>query len=526
MSRIQRTGLVILIGLAAFVLFFHYEIVWCYRYLTAKVEVHERRLASPLPPCPGCQVILISLDTLRADRMGFLGSEALLTPNLDRIADKSIVFTQAYTNAFYTTPSHMTVFTSLYPATHQVQGKDMKLVRLPRSKGEAHVLDSKFTTLAEVLRGHGYRTYWDAPLRLKFLEFKEGFSRGFENFKASPFDRGLEFGHKGSTVFRAESLAALNRSNAKSGPAFMFLHSYVTHHPYIWREPDKAEIEGSALPYTRDRLLSAFKNQLSSDPENLGHMLTSKYPLSSADEDLLMRSCTNYADMNECFRISSEDRFWHAVGQFQVRRALSNFKTAKLEKLEKVDQDQLELYRRAYDSGVKFLDGEVGQMWKALEASGQLDNTMVIFMSDHGEELFENGQASHSSFYDHTAHIPLMIYHPKMKDHPRVDQLVSLVDVMPIVLSVLQIESPAQTQGRLPWKDPGEQVFGFALGNDYVREREWKLIRLYDGSEELYYLPLDPGEHQNLIGMRNPWVRRAYARLKEKRHLWELEQTL
>src|SRR5262249_2790534 len=162
--------------------------------------------------------------------------------------------------------------------------------------------------------------------------------------------------------------------------------------------------------------------------------------------------------------------------------------------------------------GVRFVDREVGQMWSDLEKSGRLANTIVIIMSDHGEELFDNGMASHSSFYEHTARVPLLIFHPKMQGE-RVDQLVSLVEVMPMILSMLEVDQPKQTQGHLPWRDSGEQVFGFTLGNDYVRERDWKLMRNYDGREELYYLPLDPFEHENLIEMRNPWVASAYSRL-------------
>ncbi|MGO8056228.1 sulfatase-like hydrolase/transferase, partial [Rhizobium leguminosarum] len=81
--------------------------------------------------CSGCNLLLISLDTLRGDRLGFLGSQDGLTPNFDTIAAESVVFANAFTNAFYTTPSHMTVFTSLYPGTHQVQGEDIRLMRNP-----------------------------------------------------------------------------------------------------------------------------------------------------------------------------------------------------------------------------------------------------------------------------------------------------------------------------------------------------------------------------------------------------------
>src|ERR1700692_3000231 len=71
---------------------------------------------APQPP----NVILITLDTVRADRMGFLGSDRKLTPNLDTLARQSVVFTRAYSQVPLTTASHATILTGTYPQYHQV----------------------------------------------------------------------------------------------------------------------------------------------------------------------------------------------------------------------------------------------------------------------------------------------------------------------------------------------------------------------------------------------------------------------
>src|SRR6266702_2684923 len=74
-------------------------------------------------------VILITLDTTRADRMGFLGSKRGLTPNLDALARQSVVFTRAYSQVPLTTSSHATILTGTYPQFHKVAGPDVALAK-------------------------------------------------------------------------------------------------------------------------------------------------------------------------------------------------------------------------------------------------------------------------------------------------------------------------------------------------------------------------------------------------------------
>src|SRR5258708_35572532 len=78
---------------------------------------------APQPP----NVILITLDTVRADRMGFLGSDRKLTPNLDALARQSVVFTRAYSQVPLTTASHATILTGTYPQYHQVHDSGVPL---------------------------------------------------------------------------------------------------------------------------------------------------------------------------------------------------------------------------------------------------------------------------------------------------------------------------------------------------------------------------------------------------------------
>lgn len=183
--------------------------------------------------------------------------------------------------------------------------------------------------------------------------------------------------------------------------------------------------------------------------------------------------------------------------------------------------------KKAYGESVRRLDAQLGELWRAFKASGRAGDTLVVLLSDHGEELFEHGHGSHSSFYQHTARVPLVIFHPRLTAPVRVDQPVSLIDVVPTLTSMLKWPPLQQAQGR-DLKAPGEArpVFGFALGNDFVTDGRWKLIRGPTGDEEIYFLPLDAEEKNNLARLRWPRIKREASVLREARRRWELEQAL
>jgi arylsulfatase A-like enzyme/Flp pilus assembly protein TadD len=184
-------------------------------------------------------IILITLDTTRADRMGFLGSKRGLTPNLDSLAHQSAVFSRAYSQVPLTTPSHATMLTGTYPQFNHVTDLGSPLAKdLPY--------------LPDILRQHGYRTA--AFVGSQVLDPKSaaapGFDRGFETYDA-PFhirghdeDRYHSVERRGMTVVDG-ALAWLNQHT--QGPFFLWLHFYDPHDPYDPPPPFKTRYESS--PY-------------------------------------------------------------------------------------------------------------------------------------------------------------------------------------------------------------------------------------------------------------------------------------
>jgi len=182
---------------------------------------------SPNPPRPN--LILITLDTTRADRMGFLGSERGLTPNLDALAKQSVVFSRAYSHVPLTPPSHATILTSTYPQFNHLQ-----------YMGEPLAKDLPY--LPDLLRRRGYRT--GAFVGSMILDPKNvtalGFERGFDVYSAGFHKRKKGEDRYQSVERRASEVvdrALTWLSKQPRGPFFLWVHCYDPHAPYEPPEP-------------------------------------------------------------------------------------------------------------------------------------------------------------------------------------------------------------------------------------------------------------------------------------------------
>jgi arylsulfatase A-like enzyme len=168
------------------------------------------RPSAPKPPRPN--VLLISLDTVRADHLGCYGYPKGLTPNLDRFARDAVVFTGCRSQAPWTLPSHMALFTSMLPTDNGVDGLNK-------------VLPGDVPTLAQLLREAGYQTA--ALVNDGQMKKHWGFGRGFDAWQEFPVDTPA-----GSCPnITARALAWLKGRPAES-PFFLFLHYYDAHDPY------------------------------------------------------------------------------------------------------------------------------------------------------------------------------------------------------------------------------------------------------------------------------------------------------
>ncbi|MCZ6726587.1 MAG: sulfatase-like hydrolase/transferase, partial [Acidobacteria bacterium] len=183
----------------------------------------DAQVATPRPP-----VILISLDTLRADALS-----AQTTPHLARLAAASVRFSSALTEVAFTLPAHMTMLTGSAPDVHGVSSREDRL-----GLGQP--------TLAEMLGRAGYATA--AVVSSDWLSKGFGFGRGFDSYQE------IDLGSSFALRVRRRALATLDRLTATGQPPFLFVHFYDAHsdteqggnrRPY-WAPPE----ESAELPAT------------------------------------------------------------------------------------------------------------------------------------------------------------------------------------------------------------------------------------------------------------------------------------
>jgi choline-sulfatase len=172
-------------------------------------------------------LLLVSLDTLRADRVGCYGYAAAQTPRLDDLAARGLRFAQATTVVPLTLPAHSSLFTGAFPARHAV-----------RDNGGFYLGDEQ-TTLAEVLREHGYRTggFVSSFVLDSRWGIQQGFDRYFDDFDLSKFNNapGMDAIQRPGAETVDEALRWLGQETAR--PFFAWVHLYDAHAPYEPPEP-------------------------------------------------------------------------------------------------------------------------------------------------------------------------------------------------------------------------------------------------------------------------------------------------
>lgn len=195
----------------------------------------------PAPTAPPPNIVLISVDTARADHMSLYGYERNTTPFLEALAEESVVFDQAYTPMGITGPSHATLFTGLYPIGHGVVKNGLNLV-------------GQHETLAEILKNGGYDTA--AFIGSFVLDSRFGFAQGFDHYdddilpeegfvKLEEWE-GIEvengFDRRGDIVMR-KAAKWIRETRDPAKPFFTFIHLFDPHAPYLGQEQLLAEVD-------------------------------------------------------------------------------------------------------------------------------------------------------------------------------------------------------------------------------------------------------------------------------------------
>jgi len=424
----------------------------CLLLLTAALTL------SCAPEQPPRSVILVVVDTLRADHLGLYGHHRPTSPELDRLAESGAVFENAFTTSPWTLPSFGSIFTGRLPAEHmagwpagEVAPKEsLEEGSTDESEANGHQgrsflpLRAGTSTMAESLAAAGRDTA--AVMNNSFLHSDFGVARGFQTYD--------HVGGNRNRIRRADKVVdrALEWLGEESrGDFLLVVHLFDPHLNYEAPE--------------------GFQGRFSGDlPE-----------LSEGSRTMDLRPVRQRA------RQGAE-----------------------------VDWDYL---RAAYDEEIAFVDQQLGRFWRQLEESGQLDHTLVIFTSDHGEEFFDHGGFEHGhSLFNELVRAPLILWGPGVQPG-RFSQPTSLIDLYPTVLDALGLPAQDELPGRSLWplvtgaeEDPRDLERRTLISERplYGPSREsaiawpYKLVR-EPGRDLTYLFNLedDPAESQNIARLRS-----------------------
>ena len=179
-------------------------------------------------------------------------------------------------------------------------------------------------------------------------------------------------------------------------------------------------------------------------------------------------------------------------------------------------REQLHRQRAYYLANVTMIDEKIGQIFQALERNGYLENSVVIFASDHGDCLGDHGHSQKWNMYEEVVHVPAMVWSPNRIDGDRrIDGLTQLMDLGPTVLDIAGVRIPEEMEARslLPalrgeeWEGRGyvfaehgrDAILQETKFMSMVRDQRWKLVHFVDDpSGQLFDLAEDPEEMNNL----------------------------
>ncbi|MFA5198859.1 MAG: sulfatase [Candidatus Omnitrophota bacterium] len=444
-------------------------------------------------------VMLVFIDTLRADRLGCYGYYGGTSPNIDKLAGESAVFEKNFTPATYTLPSFMSIITSLYPGSHGV-------LEVFKDK-----LSPRVETLAEILKVYGYKTAWFGPLDDPQLDPDAGFGRGFDDVEDSGNDHILD-------EAREKLCEWLDKNRNRK--FFLNFHTYKVHAPYLPQPKYKAK-------FTKIKMIEGIIEDKNKFKYDFFHNVLKKRKLAA---NLMGRELFDKfvaAGMPGKDDASIENFF---ISRGEEGRMSSIRETVYWMGVNFNDKEASAYIQALYAADILEYDQEViGPVIKKLKELGIYNKTLIIICSDHGEEFYEHGGFGHgTTFYDEVTRVPLIVRVPWVKGGKRGKEFTQTVDIMPTILDLLEIPVPHQAQGKslagfidgnkpLP---PREYVFGRMPVLSSIRSENWLFV-LYDGDipnqKYLYDLVSDPGEEKDVYYKDKKTALGLESRMKE----WE-----
>ncbi len=342
--------------------------------------------------CPGCDIVMISVCSLRGDHLGAYGDDRGLTPAIDGLANRSIRFTRAYAGGNFTLGSLSTMLTGNFGSTTGV---------LNWGRG----LPDQFRTLPEVLGVYGYRTGGFSVDAATGFRPDYGLDKGFQRMAIIEPPRDTPDGrHRtdpiGAGGATAAPMAEWIASTPKERPLFALLHTRSAHFPFV----------------------------VSTD---------------GMDEDT---TGVRKALWEEGAGARNSDRAMPGRAGGQMRPGLvASGELAIQNTVRRAGTRGVAVWNETYAESVARMDKDIAAALAAIKARGR--PTVIVLIGDHGETLDDNNELLHGAgFFESVARVPLLISVPGVE--PRTsDALVSQVDLLPTLTNLVGVTPPSGIDG-------------------------------------------------------------------------------
>ena len=436
-----------------------------------------------------------------------MGHPFVNTPNFDRLLAQSVRFRNTYTAEPVCSPSRVSILTGMHERIHGIGFTSS--YQLTEEQWER--------SYPALMRKAGYYTGFVGKIGIEYYTF---FGKAAEKFD-------YWWGHDGWTKFLPK-----NSTSKSTTPYHKAKENIIT--------PIMGEAMGdflNSLPQDKPFCLSVSLNvphgsQTTSMHENYDDWRRMSRP---ANENEALKGTQFYDTLYRDNDIQIPAETATDPYRFIPKKMLDQDEGRKNRTYQYnyTRKTNLEHHVRYYQT-ISGLDQIIGELLKDLEQRGLMDNTIIIYGSDHGLLMGEYGMGGKSLLYDLASKIPCFIYDPKLEESQRgrqMDQLVSSLDIPRTILDYAEVESPDYMYGKslrplvhdedVDWR---EELFLESLytGRDNpfqegMRYGKWKYIRMYDGIEPykeghvdfadrpaefemLFDLEADPGEMNNLAG--------------------------
>lgn len=399
-------------------------------------------------------VILIVLDTVRAQQLGLYGRSLDPMPNLTQFAQDATVFERAYTNAPWTLPAHASLFTGKLPSEHGCHGGSLGL-------------SSDHQTIAQHLSTNGYRTYgvsnnvWISD----HFQLDTGFDEFYKEWQF--FRQSREIGHilKEQTTSVLELLRTLSQGN----PLVNLINGLYG--KYLYRRTDFGA-------------------------ERTTRHVTSLLKDVSEPFFLFINYMEGHAPF---FEHKCSDRFLpdgiQDVSQYTDLSGRSfDYHTDKID----ISDTEFEIIESLYDGELHYLDRQLDRLFDTVRDEGLLSDSIVVVVSDHGENIGDHGLMAHRfSVHDTLLHVPLVIRHPDYLQGERVESPVAFTDLHRWLSDI-----PAGETIPTMLSSDGPVVAEY-LSTDYTPEAQADEFDFTDSEYDRHQIAVLTAEHKLIVTDNN-----------------------